>query len=77
MDVKVDAECATYSEGTYDASISAVRSVSSFAIWVLKSEPLLTIYHCPFLDNIHLAYMLATKVLKLTSGQLTVASVEF
>jgi len=34
---------------TYDAIISAVRSVSGLTINVLKFDPLCTVNHCPFL----------------------------
>lgn len=36
-------------ESMYDVSISTVRSVSGFAVDVLKFGPLFTVNHCPFL----------------------------
>ena len=36
---------------TYEAIISAVKSVSGFAIEVLKLGPLFTVNHCPFLQD--------------------------
>lgn len=37
---------------TDDTSMSAVRSVSSFSIEVLKFGPFVTVNHCPFLFNV-------------------------
>ena len=39
---------------TYEVNISTVRSVSGFAVEVLKLGPLLTVNHWPFLYDSHM-----------------------